>query len=642
MKTIIIDNYDSYTYNLVHLVWTVSDVKPIVIKNDELNYSEFEKLDFDNIIISPGPGRPDNEKDFGICKNIIEKSNKPILGVCLGHQGIASIFGSKVVKANEAIHGRTSLITHNGKDIFHNIPSPFKVMRYHSLIAKDLSDSLEVTATTNDGIIMALKHKTKNIYGVQFHPESIATEYGKNIIENFNEITKNQKPFITSHSIHLNIEDNDLFETLYKKDKNLMWLDSSKIVKNDSRYSIFGLSSKRSHTLKYYSKDKKIIISGNENKTIEQSIFDYMDEFLKENENNLNTVFSLGYIGYLGYEIKGECTGEYKYDINYPDAMFKFVDRAVIKDHLTNEITFVYYSDDKFEIEDISYSNLKYCNKPFPNINLEVNKIDYINDIKKSIDYIQDGESYEICLTNRIIIDEKINAVDYYKFLRKVSPGQYSSLLLFDDIQICSSSMERYLRINSDKIVDTKPIKGTLPRGKNKEEDEKFISDLKNNERFHSENLMIVDLLRNDLGIICEKNSVKVKKLLDVETYETLHQLVSTVEGKISENNSIMDCVKSTFPGGSMTGSPKKRTLEIIDKLEKSPRGVYSGTIGYFSLNQNVDLSIVIRTSVIEESKTTIGVGGAIINLSDPYEEYDEILLKASGSLNALNEYYGK
>lgn len=641
MKTLIIDNYDSYTYNLYQLTWSVSGVKPIVIKNDEMSYSEILNLDFDNVIISPGPGSPDREKDFGVCTEIIEKLNKPILGVCLGHQGIGYYFGSDIVKAKECVHGRTSLVAHNGTGIFKDIPSPFKVMRYHSLVVENISDDLNITATTDD-IIMGLQHRTKPIYGVQFHPESIATEYGSKIIGNFNEITKKNSPYVKYKKINMEIDDLKLFDTLYKMDNELIWLDSSKIVEDDSRYTIFALSSKRSHVLKYYSEERKIILTGNRNEEINMSIFDYMEDFNSRNSNDLDLPFSLGYVGYLGYELKGETSGEYYHKNDYPDAMFKFADRAVIKDHLTNEIILVCYSDDEFSLEKITGENIEFKNEELPNYSLEVGKEEYISDIKKCLDYIKQGESYEICLTNRLIIDEKINAVDYYKCLRDVSPSQYGALLLFKDLQICSSSMERFLKIDSNGVVTTKPIKGTLPRGKDKEEDDKFISMLKNDERFHSENLMIVDLLRNDLGMICKKDSVKVTKLLDVESFKTLHQLVSTVEGELLDDKTVMDCIKATFPGGSMTGAPKKRTMEIIDRLEKSPRGVYSGAIGYFSLNKNVDLSIVIRTSVIEKDKTTIGVGGAIIDLSDPVEEYDEILLKASGSLKALKMYYKK
>ncbi|MDU6032149.1 MAG: anthranilate synthase component I family protein, partial [Peptoniphilus harei] len=253
---------------------------------------------------------------------------------------------------------------------------------------------------------------------------------------------------------------------------------------------------------------------------------------------------------------------------------------------------------------------------------------------------IRAGETYEVCLTNRLDIFDKIDGKKYYMELREKSPGQYSAFLPLDELKIASSSMERFLRVDKDKIVSTKPIKGTIKRGESKEEDERLIEELRSEEKTKSENLMIVDLLRNDLGKFCEIGSVEVPKLMDVETYKTLHQLVTTVSGKIKEDVDIIEVLEKTFPGGSMTGAPKKRTLEIIDELETYPRGVYSGTIGYISNNSTMDFNIVIRTALIEEDKATIGVGGAIILLSDEEEEFDEIVLKAKGSLLALQSYY--
>ena len=185
MKTLLIDNYDSFTYNLFQQVARISGQEPIVVKNDAITFEELMRLDIDQIIISPGPGRPDRQKDFGICKEVILYANKPILGVCLGHQGIAHFSGAEVIHAPEPYHGRLSPVVHNNQNVFEGIPQSFKVVRYHSLIVSSLPDCLRVTAKTNDGIIMGLEHLDKPFWGIQFHPESISTEYGDKIIENF-------------------------------------------------------------------------------------------------------------------------------------------------------------------------------------------------------------------------------------------------------------------------------------------------------------------------------------------------------------------------------------------------------------------------------------------------------------------------
>ena len=185
MRTLVVDNYDSFTYNLVQLVAAASGIDPIVICNDALSASELCKLDFDAVILSPGPGRPERRRDFGLCETILKECRKPVLGVCLGHQGIGYFSGGRVTHAPVPMHGRVSKIRHNGKQLFRGIPSPFSATRYHSLVVSDIPDCLEVDALTDDGLVMGIHHKKFPLWGVQFHPEFIASEYGDEIVKNF-------------------------------------------------------------------------------------------------------------------------------------------------------------------------------------------------------------------------------------------------------------------------------------------------------------------------------------------------------------------------------------------------------------------------------------------------------------------------
>lgn len=658
MRSLIIDNYDSYTYNLYQLIGKVSGLEPIVIKNDEMTYDEILNLNFDNVIISPGPGSPDKKKDFGICKDIIEKLNKPILGICLGHQGIYYCHGGEVVRAEEPMHGRQSSVNHNGKGLFKGIKNNFIVTRYHSLTCQDQElDDIEIDARTPEGIVMGISHKTKPIYGLQFHPESIASECGEELINNFINITRDfyNKNQLAYEIIEKDFDTSELYEKLYAYDDRTLWLDSSKVEEGLSRFSIFGLQGKkRGHTIKY-DVDKKLVektfVASQEKEIFEENIFD----FLKANrprwdyDETLPFDFQLGYIGYFGYELKKDTENvSNKHSYSYPDAYLKYCDRALVYDHLEKKLYLLSYGDDldwKEDIKkildvDLEIKKEREEKRKFPKLKFVKDKKTYTEDILKIKELICAGETYEVCLTNRLDIFDKIDGKKYYMELRDKSPGQYSAFLPLDELKIASSSMERFLRVDKDKIVSTKPIKGTIKRGESKAEDESLIEELRSEEKTKSENLMIVDLLRNDLGKFCEIGSVEVPKLMDVETYKTLHQLVTTVSGKIKEDVDIIEVLEKTFPGGSMTGAPKKRTLEIIDELETYPRGVYSGTIGYISNNSTMDFNIVIRTALIEEDKATIGVGGAIILLSDEEEEFDEIVLKAKGSLLALQSYY--
>jgi para-aminobenzoate synthetase len=184
--------------------------------------------------------------------------------------------------------------------------------------------------------------------------------------------------------------------------------------------------------------------------------------------------------------------------------------------------------------------------------------------------------------------------------------------------------------------VQTRPIKGTAPRSQDAARDEQLRTELLQDEKTFAEHLMIVDLLRNDLGRVCEVDSVLVSEFMAGERYRTVHQITSTITGVLAAKHSPVDCVRACFPGGSMTGAPKLRTMEIIDGIEREARGVYSGALGYFGADGSVDLSIVIRTIVMRPGRTTIGAGGAIVTQSDPVEEFDELLLKARAPMAAI------
>lgn len=188
MRTLLIDNYDSFTYNLYQLLGEVNGQPPIVVRNDT-DWSVVPVKDFDNIVVSPGPGRPDRERDFGVSAHAIRESGLPILGVCLGHQGICHLFGGTVGYAPEPMHGRISRIYHTGQDIFTGLPSPFSAVRYHSLVATTLSEELGRIAWTEDGVTMGVRHSRAPIWGVQFHPESICTEHGRELLANFRDLT---------------------------------------------------------------------------------------------------------------------------------------------------------------------------------------------------------------------------------------------------------------------------------------------------------------------------------------------------------------------------------------------------------------------------------------------------------------------
>jgi para-aminobenzoate synthetase component 1 len=261
---------------------------------------------------------------------------------------------------------------------------------------------------------------------------------------------------------------------------------------------------------------------------------------------------------------------------------------------------------------------------------------DYVKAVARARQYIIDGDIFEVNISQRFETCLKIPPWDLYLRLRAINPAPFASYLGFDKVTIVSASPERFLKVQGD-CVETRPIKGTVRRGKTPGEDTKNARELLASIKDHAENMMIVDLERNDLGRVCRYGSVRVSELAILETFPTVFHLTSTVVGQLHPDKNRYDLLKATFPGGSITGAPKVRSMEIIDELEPTRRSVYTGSIGYLSFNGNMDINIVIRTFIIKGKRAYFQVGGAVVYDSDPESEYQETLDKGRALVNALN-----
>jgi para-aminobenzoate synthetase len=686
LKTLLIDNYDSFTYNLFQLIAEANGEEPIVIRNDASDWGELQRLEFENIVISPGPGSPDHDGDFGICAQVIRESQAPLLGVCLGHQGLVWVHGGKVISAPEAMHGRISAVIHDGSPLFAGIPPEFQAVRYHSLcVEQPLPQELRSIAHTSDGIVMAVAHSRLPQWGVQFHPESICTEYGRRLFANFRDLTRKHRAgagaavaasgrdagaarrlpagraglIVRFKRLDTLYDTERAFVNLYGEQKVAFWLDSSKVDER-ARFSFMGAAGgPLGAHISYEVSDGELRIErdgGTE--TMKESIFDFLSREMRDRRcasPDLPFDFNGGFVGYFGYELKADCEGDDAHRSPMPDANFIFADKLIAFDHL-EQCTYVICIAEPGDAERadrwISETSLRLASMPalpegepqsaaaqaeHPAFQLSRSHHQYLEDIATCKQRLIEGESYEICLTNKITAELPLEPLSLYRTLRRVNPAPFSAYLRFGDDAVLSSSPERFLSIARDRWVEAKPIKGTCPRGRTPAEDVRLAEDLRLDEKNRAENLMITDLLRNDLGVVCEVGTVHVPNLMHIESYETVHQLVSTVRGLLREDVEPPDCIRACFPGGSMTGAPKKRTMEIIDELEGEARGVYSGAIGYLGLCGGCDLNIVIRTIVLQRERATIGVGGAIVMQSDAEEEYQETLLKARAPMRAID-----
>lgn len=694
MKTLLIDNYDSYTYNLFQLIAEVNGEEPVVIRND-VSDGIPDLAEFDNVVISPGPGHPGEPRDFGIAGAVLAESPLPVLGVCLGHQGIALGEGARVTAAPQPRHGHLSRVRHDGHDLFRGLPQDFTAVRYHSLaVPEPLPDTLEATAWAEDGVLMALRHHSRPLWGVQFHPESVLTEYGHRMLVNFRNLTAERTgrprtkntavtpavaavprprraatPAYRLHTRRISgaVDTEAAFTRMYGASGRAFWLDSALVEEGLSRFSFFGDDSGPLAEFVRYDVEAgtcEIERSGRPTRKVTTSVFDYLRRQLTTHHvdaGDLPFDFTGGYVGYFGYESKADCGSPNRHSSEIPDACWLFADRLIAVDHLKGFTYAVCLAEDTpsaaREADDWLESALAQLSfvavesgRPSPPTRVEPDlgaaepwlvrdRETYLADIEACQRELQAGTSYEICLTNAARLPAPPGPFDFYRVLRRINPAPYAAFLRLGDVDIAGSSPERFLRITRDGIAEARPIKGTAPRGGDPDEDARFREALAADAKTRAENLMIVDLLRNDLGQVCRTGSVRVTRLMATETYATVHQLVSTVKGRLREGTNAVDCVQACFPGGSMTGAPKLRTLEIIDRLETEARGVYSGALGYLGCSGGADLNIVIRTAVIADGLMHLGAGGAIVLDSDPVAEYDEMLLKTAAQMRALHRY---
>lgn len=265
----------------------------------------------------------------------------------------------------------------------------------------------------------------------------------------------------------------------------------------------------------------------------------------------------------------------------------------------------------------------------------DFNRDDYLRAVERVIEYIRAGDIFQANLTQRLLFPSSMTAMKLFERLRSVNPAPFAGLMQWDDWAVISASPERFLRVDGQD-VETRPIKGTRRRKRGPEADLFTRDELRESEKDQAENVMIVDLLRNDLSRVCEPGSIRVPQLCGVETYETVQHLVSEVRGRLRNDRTVWDLFRAAWPGGSITGAPKVRAMQIIAELEPTVRGPYCGSLFYVGANGQTDSSLLIRTFVQRHGWLQCGVGGGIVAQSDPASEYEETLVKAAGMIKAL------
>ena len=433
-----------------------------------------------------------------------------------------------------------------------------------------------------------------------------------------------------------------IFHMLNKKDA--VFLDSS-LHNKYGKFSIIGLHCYHSIKNEY----GKVIINGQKtNHDFEV----YLKTYLKVNKIKNPTPLPIigGAIGYFTYDYgrEKEVPTRHEDEEKLPYSILNFYDNFIIEDHESNELYLTACgklkeaSTSLAELETFIKSislnppDLTYKNTNYPiHVTANFKKQEYMDTVERMRQYIIEGDIFIANMTQKLTIESEKDPYEAFLKSRAINPAPFSGYFDYGEFQIICASPERFLLLEN-KNVETRPIKGTRKRGQTTEEDKALKQELKDSGKDQSELLMIVDLERNDLNHVCETGSVKVTEMFEVETYATVFHLVSTVIGKLSSDKNIVDLLQSAFPGGSITGAPKIRAMEIIDELEHSSRNLYTGSIGYIGLDGNCDFNIVIRTAVHKNGKYYLGVGGGITYESELEFEYEETLQKAKAVIEAL------
>jgi para-aminobenzoate synthetase component 1 len=422
------------------------------------------------------------------------------------------------------------------------------------------------------------------------------------------------------------------------------WLDSG----GRGRYDI--LVAQPVTTLETRSDKTKVSEGGREQIYSDDPFSLLRDKLGDRVANNLNVPFCGGALGYWGYDLARRWMTLPEQDgavQGLPDMAVGIYDWALVIDHYRQEVKLVSQLRNPETVKNLPeilerlQSKSKKINEHFAAtgaITSNFSQAEYASAFGRIHDYLIAGDCYQVNLAQRFTAPASGSPFEVYLRLREISPAPYAAYLNFPQGQILSASPERFLQVR-DGRVETKPIKGTRKRATDEAADAQLIEDLRTNIKDRAENLMIVDLLRNDLSKNCATGSVKVEKMFEVESYANVHHLVSTITGRLVAGSDALSLFKDCFPGGSITGAPKQRAMQIIAELEPQRRGVYCGSIGYIGWDGNMDTNIAIRTLIYEKGAIHCSAGGGIIADSVMKAEYEETQHKASGMLQTISEF---
>ncbi len=655
---LVVDNHGFTTNILTHQLGAVHIVSAAELV--ALNLT-----DYTHVVVTHGT-------DLVDLTELTSAPQLPVLAIGSGYQHLAAAYGHHRVAPAQPVYGESVTHRHSAAGIMTKLDDPVELISYHAWRLVDMNPAVFRIHAVDDADAALIYHvQGTNHWGIHCDPAALQSSAGTMILQNFLALA----PISTSWSPHrttpmparrrlrgytriipgqLNTE--ATFRQLQIDASAAFWLDSAAAHLGQGDTTIMGTNSgPLAETVRWEVATNRLDIeSGGQHTSTTGDVLEYLQAHAWQPEQPLDlSGFTGGWVGYLGYEAKQATVADHTntHQATTPDAYWIKPQAFVRYNHRAQTTTLVAYDDDA--LLDTLEAALVFGGGP----SLADTKThrpvqgawrcttaEYQRRIATIQAMLNAGDAAGICLTDTFQLDDYAgDTLALYGRLRIKNPAPYAGYLRFhtfgDQLEVLSASPEKFLQVDRAGLVESKPIKGTVARSKDPTLDANIAQRMAADPKIQSENLMITDLLRDDLAKVTEPGTVQVPKLMAVETFATVHQLVTTVTGKLLPNTPVTDALRAVFPGGSMTGAPKRSSLQTLEQLEIGPRGIYSGTMGWLGDDNTAELNVIIRSIIIDAGQLTIGAGGAVVVGSDPVEEELEKHLKAQALMDSIAEH---
>lgn len=654
---LVVDNHGFTTNILTHQLGAVHLITAAELA--ALNLTEYT-----HVVIGHGTDIPDLTVLHAV-------PDIPVLAIGAGYQHLAAAYGHTATAPAQPVYGQPIQHHHTQTGLFAGLPNPIELITYHAWRLATMDPAVFTSHAVDDAEnVLAYHVKGTNHWGLHADPAALQSTAGTKLVENFVALatTAQHVPQDTSatkpnpRSIELftrdvpgRLDTAATFAAVQAEASAAFWLDSSAAHLGQGDTTIMGTNTgELSQTIRWDVDTNRLDVQDSATRSQHTAnVLQYISEHGWETPQTTPGLsgFTGGWVGYLGYEAKQATVIGHTntWRAPTPDAYWIRPQTFLRYDHRNHRTTLFAYADESLLDQLEAALVFGDTPRPEPAQRTEVNgqwhlsATEYQQRVSHIRRMLQAGDAAGICLTDTFSKPEYLaDGLALYLRLRTNNPAPYGGYLRFntfdDELEILASSPEKFLSVNTDGHIESKPIKGTVARSSDPVVDVDVAQHMAADPKIQSENLMITDLLRDDLAKVTTPGSVRVPKLMTVESFATVHQLVTTVTGALRPGLSATAALNAVFPGGSMTGAPRFVSLETLDTLEAGPRGIYSGAMGWLGDNNTAELNVVIRSIVIDSGHLTLGAGGAVVVDSEPAEEEAEKHLKAQALMTSIAE----